>query len=113
MDDALLLGELLSNLLDNALRYSPDGTRVTVRLWRDQEGPCLEVEDSGPGIPEGERQRVFERFYRVPGSGAEGSGLGLAIVSMIAEGHGGRVALGDGEAGGLRVTVRFPPPPVT
>jgi signal transduction histidine kinase len=67
------------------------------------------VDDTGPGIPAAERGRVFDRFYRLPGSGADGSGLGLAIVKQIADAHRATIELGDpGEGRGLRVTVRFP-----
>ena len=68
----------------------------------------LVVEDNGPGIPPAERARVFDRFYRLPGSHAEGSGLGLAIARQVADAHGAEIALGDAAGGhGLRVTVRF------
>jgi two-component system sensor histidine kinase TctE len=76
----LMLRELLSNLIDNALRYTPAGGSVTVRVRLDDAVPILEVEDTGPGIAPGERAHVFERFYRILDSGAPGSGLGLAIV---------------------------------
>jgi len=67
------------------------------------------VEDSGPGIPPAERERVFDRFYRVPGSDAAGSGLGLAIIKSIAERHGATLALGESKRlGGLEATVTFP-----
>jgi two-component system sensor histidine kinase TctE len=88
----MLLRELLNNLIDNAIKYTPSGGRVTVRVRPDVDA-VIEVEDSGLGIPESERTRVFERFYRVLGSGAEGSGLGLPIVREIAELHRGRVEL--------------------
>jgi two-component system sensor histidine kinase TctE len=87
--NALMLSELLKNLVDNALRYTPAGGTVTVRVTADEYGryACLEVEDTGPGIPESERGLVFERFYRILGSSADGSGLGLAIVREIAQQH--------------------------
>jgi two-component system sensor histidine kinase TctE len=89
-----MLRELLSNLIDNALRYTPTGGSVTVRVRSDeQEHAYLEVEDTGPGIAQGERERVFERFYRILGNTAEGSGLGLAIVREIAQQHGAEVDL--------------------
>jgi two-component system OmpR family sensor kinase len=98
------LHALVRNLVDNALRYTPPGGRVTVAV----RGTVLEVEDTGPGIPAADRARVFDRFYRVPGSGAEGSGLGLAIVRQVAEAHGAELALSDADGGrGLRVQVRF------
>jgi two-component system, OmpR family, sensor histidine kinase TctE len=106
--DPLLLKEMLSNLLDNALRYTPAGGQVTVRTALSNKRPELTVDDNGPGIPPEEREQVFERFYRVLGSGAEGCGLGLAIVREIAEGHGARVALGTGSGGnGTSVRVTF------
>ncbi|MBV6324046.1 sensor histidine kinase [Duganella violaceipulchra] len=86
-----MLRELLSNLIDNALRYTPAGGSVTVRVRRDEEHGYLEVEDTGPGIAQAERARVFERFYRILGNKAEGSGLGLAIVREIAQQHGAEV----------------------
>jgi two-component system sensor histidine kinase TctE len=109
LGDALLLKEMLSNLVDNALRYTPAGGQVTVRTTADAGNAELVVEDNGPGIPVEERERVFERFYRVLGSGAEGCGLGLAIVREIAEGHGGQVKLEPGSGGsGTCVRVRLP-----
>jgi len=107
--DPVLLRELLKNLIDNALRYCPERATVTVRVL---EGSTLarvvmEVEDDGPGIPASERQRVFERFYRIEGRTEEGSGLGLSIVSEVAEGFGGRVSLHQSRSGGLLVRVVF------
>lgn len=107
--DALTLHELIFNLVENAVRYTQRGGKVTVRL-ATSGGTNLFVEDNGPGIPVKERARVFERFYRVLGSGASGSGLGLAIVAEIAEAHGARVALTDGPGGcGTKAVVCFPP----
>jgi two-component system, OmpR family, sensor histidine kinase TctE len=85
----LMLRELLSNLIDNALRYTPEHGSVTVRVRADAptETAILEVEDTGPGIPVAERPHIFERFYRILGSNVEGSGLGLAIVREIAQQH--------------------------
>ena len=90
---ALMLRELLGNLIDNALRYTPPGGTVTARVLRDGAEVVLEVEDTGYGIAEAERARVFDRFYRVLGTRAEGSGLGLAIVREIAEQHDARVSI--------------------
>jgi two-component system sensor histidine kinase TctE len=111
--NAILLAELLNNLIDNALRYTPRGGRVTVRVRALAEATLMEVEDSGPGIPPAERERVFDRFYRVLGAPADGSGLGLAIVREIAQKHGATVELAGNPAPaaplpGLRITVRFP-----
>ncbi|ALM83695.1 histidine kinase [Bordetella sp. N] len=111
----ILLGELLNNLLDNALRYTPRGGRITVRVRHQGEFALLEVEDSGPGIPVAERERVFDRFYRVLGTPADGSGLGLAIVREIASKHDASVTITDNPDGtvasvGTRFTVTFPLP---
>jgi len=89
----VMLREMLSNLIDNALRYTPRGSAVTVRVRRTDELAMLEVEDNGPGIPAAERGHVFERFYRILGSNTEGSGLGLAIVREVAQQHGAEVDL--------------------
>lgn len=91
--DAMLLSELLANLLDNAIAYTDSGGSVTVRTRAADEDVRLEVEDNGSGIPEPEREHVFERFYRVAGTGGEGCGLGLAIVSEIASRHDGKVEI--------------------
>jgi two-component system OmpR family sensor kinase len=101
---------LLRNLLDNAIKYAPEHGTVDIRIEPDEDGGTrLIVEDTGPGIPEAERSRVLDRFYRVPGTHAPGSGLGLAIVKAVAERHGASIELGSSaKLGGLRVAVRFP-----
>ncbi|MGJ7491354.1 ATP-binding protein [Variovorax sp. ZT4R33] len=103
---------LLRNLLDNAVKYTPEGGRVDLRIAADNSGVELRVEDSGPGLPAEERERVLDRFYRAdPTQPAQppGSGLGLAIVKSIADLHGASVVLGASERlGGLCVAVRFP-----
>ena len=107
--DAFLLRELLVNLIGNAVEYTPAGGRVTVRIGLDDGSPCIEVEDDGPGIPAAERERVLERFYRLPGTSGTGSGLGLAIVREIALAHGARVEIGEGQGGrGCCVRLIFP-----
>jgi len=107
--DPLLLREALANLVHNAIEYTPAGGRVTVRVGRRAGASVLEVEDEGPGIPPAERERVLERFYRMPGTAGTGSGLGLAIVREIAQAHGAALAIGEGELGrGCRVTLSFP-----
>jgi len=105
--DPLALRTLLANLVDNAVRYAPGGGRVDVASGFGQKGAFLEVTDSGPGIPPEERERVFDRFYRRPGTREEGSGLGLSIVKAIAERHGAQVTLGEAPGGGLAVRVEF------
>ena len=95
--NALLLRELIRNLVDNALQYTPAGGTVTVRIVDDPFGQVvvLQVEDSGPGIPAPERERVFQPFYRALGTEVDGSGLGLAIVREIAVQHGAQIQLED------------------
>ena len=106
-----LLVEAASNLLDNALSYTPEGGVVTLRTGRRDGRSFLEVEDDGPGIPEAERAHVFERFHRVKGTPGSGAGLGLAIVREIANRHGASVNLAAGAAGrGTRVSLAFPVP---
>jgi two-component system sensor histidine kinase TctE len=103
-----LLRELLGNLVDNAIRYTPRGGHVTLRCGIAGEA-YLEVEDDGPGVPAAERKRMPERFYRVPGTPGEGNGLGLAIADEIARVHGSRLHIEAGAAGkGLRVSLRVP-----
>ena len=105
--DALRI--LVRNLLDNALKYTPAGGRVEVAVRRAAGGPVvLVVEDSGPGIPQEDRERVIDRFYRVAGTETSGSGLGLAIVHSVVQRHGATLTLGESSAlGGLRVEVAF------
>lgn len=105
--ERLGLGVLVRNLADNAVRYSPKGSRVELRVFSDAGVPTLQVDDAGPGIPPEERERVFDRFYRRAAGGEEGSGLGLAIVRSVAARHGAQVGLSESPLGGLRVTVRF------
>ncbi|HTS53008.1 MAG TPA: sensor histidine kinase [Burkholderiales bacterium] len=102
-----LARELTANLVENALSYTPCGGQVTVRCGTRGREAYLEVEDNGPGIPESERDHVFERFYRLPGSAGEGSGLGLAIVQEIAQVHRARIQMDTPQGGGTRVEVRF------
>lgn len=99
-----LLNELLNNLIDNALAHTPVGGNLVLRVLTPA---VLEVEDDGPGIPEAEREKVFERFYRRNNRGS-GAGLGLAIVGEICRAHQARISLHQGGLGGLRVRVEFP-----
>jgi two-component system OmpR family sensor kinase len=103
------LNILLRNLVDNAVKYTPAGGTVDMSVRATPGGVVVCVEDSGPGIPAEERERVFDRFYRIAGSEAAGSGLGLAIIKSIAERHGAQLALGQSaRLGGLAATVTFP-----
>jgi two-component system, OmpR family, sensor histidine kinase TctE len=119
---AVLIGELIRNLVDNALLYTPAGGMVTVRVVEDPFGQVvvLQVEDTGPGIAPAEREKVFQPFYRSLGSGVEGSGLGLAIVREIVQQHDAELTLDDtrlrraaggelpdGQGPGARFTIRF------
>jgi two-component system sensor histidine kinase TctE len=107
--DSFLVRDMLGNLLDNAIRYTRRGGQVTVRVTAGTNAVVLSVEDNGPGIPEQERERVFERFYRVLGTGTEGCGLGLAIVREIALSHRAEVTLAAGAGGqGTVARVVFP-----
>lgn len=107
--DRLSLQEMLDNLIDNSLRYAGRGSFLTIGVSVLSEGPCVSVEDNGPGVPPAFLERLGERFFRVPGMTEEGTGLGLAIVQRIAERHRATVRFLNGATGGLRVEVLFPP----
>jgi two-component system OmpR family sensor kinase len=107
--DGDALHTLVRNLVDNAVRYTGDSGRVDVAVEALAGGARVTVSDDGPGIEPAERARVFDRFYRRPGTLEPGSGLGLAIVKTIADAHGAAVQLAAGLNGrGLAVTVTFP-----
>jgi two-component system sensor histidine kinase TctE len=106
--DETMIGEMLVNLVDNAVRYCPEDSTVTVIVDRDGEAALLSVQDDGPGLPTEEHERVFERFYRVLGTHGEGSGLGLAIVREVAETAGGSAALRSRPGRGVILAVRLP-----
>jgi two-component system, OmpR family, sensor kinase len=115
------LHRMVANLLENAVRHTPDGTRVTVTVTREDGWARLDVCDDGPGIPPGMEAQVFARFVRGTGpsdrAGGDGTGLGLAIVEAVATSHGGEAEAGSSPHGGARFTVRLPaldvahPPP--
>ncbi|MDE2148655.1 MAG: two-component sensor histidine kinase [Gammaproteobacteria bacterium] len=106
--DADALTGLLENLLDNAIKYTPAGGTIRLRLCLEDGAVELTVDDSGPGIPPDRHARVFDRFYRIPGNEATGSGLGLAIVREIAAAHGAGISLDSpGALGGLTVRLRL------
>lgn len=114
-EDARLVGNatalsiLMRNLVDNAIRYTPKGGKVTVSVTAEKRHVLLSVTDNGPGIPPKLRGRVFERFFRVLGTKAQGSGLGLAIVAQIAKLHQAKIKLDTPDTGkGLEVTLTFP-----
>lgn len=100
--------ELIYNLLDNAIRYTQIGGRVTVATKVVDDGVILSVDDNGPGVALADRNNIFDRFHRIVGSGQEGSGLGLAIVKEIAKLHGAVISISDASpSGGLKVEVLF------
>jgi two-component system sensor histidine kinase TctE len=107
--DPSLLDDMLSNLVDNALKYTPSGGTVTVTTGERGGKAFVAVEDSGPGIPESERERVKQRFYRLPNSPGHGSGLGLAIVAEVAGLYGASLVIESGAGGaGTRASLQFP-----
>lgn len=99
---------LLGNVIDNAIRYTPAGGRIDVALRAEPELAVITVQDTGPGIPWPERSKVFERFYRLPGTGVPGSGLGLAIVRELVDLQHGSIYLDRAPSGGLKVEIRLP-----
>ena len=105
--DARLLGILLRNLLDNAVRYSPARTSVRVQVGRHGDAPFVVVADQGPGVPPHERAELGRRFHRLVGGEISGTGLGLSIAKRIAELHGATVAFDEAAGGGLAVSVTF------
>jgi signal transduction histidine kinase len=107
--DASLLSQVFGNLLSNAVKYSPDGGLIRVTAAQDGAHIVVGIEDQGIGIPETDRQRVFERYYRGSNtSGIVGSGVGLYLVSTIVDLHKGSVALDSREGAGSRFTLRLP-----
>jgi signal transduction histidine kinase len=113
-DKAAIVGDaghvriMLDNLVDNAIRYTPMGGRIDIAVQHEQSEVVLEVRDDGPGIPEQERERVLDRFYRGKQQSQPGSGLGLSIVKRIADAHGAVIRIGAGARGqGTCVQVRF------
>jgi two-component system sensor histidine kinase TctE len=105
--DEVLLRELLANLLDNAISYGHKNGNILVSLKRSSS-PSLTVEDDGPGIPDYEKNKIFERFYRIPDSPGNGCGLGLAIVKEIADLHKARLVLSrKNSSGGTCIVVEF------
>lgn len=106
--DGVSLTEMLGNLIDNAIRYTQAEGHITISVTAEQDKAVLRVEDNGPGVAQQHRERVFERFYRILGSGQSGSGLGLAIVAEVAKRHGAEIRLEQGSKGvGTRISVYF------
>lgn len=109
--DLLRIESLLINLVDNAVKYTPPGTPVALRIWGDDDGLHLAVVDQGPGIPERQRDQIFDRFYRMRQHSDRdpGTGLGLAICRGIAEAHGGAIQVTETPGGGATFVVTLPP----
>ncbi|HEY7018178.1 MAG TPA: GAF domain-containing sensor histidine kinase [Gaiellaceae bacterium] len=107
--DQLRLGQVLDNLVSNAIKFSETGGRVTVRVRTEADGALVEVADDGVGIPVEEQEQLFERFFRASsGGGVPGSGLGLSVVKTLVELHGGTIELESAEGAGTTVRVRLP-----
>jgi len=107
----VLIGVMLRNLIDNAMRYSPDGAKVLLNVTTEAGQTVLRVEDSGPGMTDSQIARLGERFYRVLGSDQPGSGLGWSIVKRLADAFGARIQVSRSSlSGGLAVEVRWPLP---
>jgi two-component system OmpR family sensor kinase len=105
------LNTIIRNLLDNAIRYSPPGSRVDVKLFERESWAVIEVQDNGPGIPESERNNVFDPFYRLPGNAESGSGLGLSIVKSIVSRLSGETTISNGlfpQMPGTTISIKLP-----
>jgi two-component system, OmpR family, sensor histidine kinase BaeS len=114
LGDPRRLHQVVTNLLDNAVKYTPPGGKVTVRAGVEDGQVVLEVADTGPGIPVDERPMLWDRFYRGrSGRFADGSGIGLAVVKELVDAHGGQITVGEAAGGGARFTVRLPNMPAT
>ena len=105
--DELLVEQVFINLLENAVRYTPPGTEIGISAWREDDAVVVEVADRGPGIPPGEEEAVFAKFYRA-GQGGGGSGLGLTICRGIVAAHGGRIWVESRPAGGAAFRFMLP-----
>ncbi len=109
--DSVRIGQALSNLVDNALKYTPEGGRVTLATATEPGALTVTVSDNGPGVPVGEREAVWRRLYRGDASRSQrGLGLGLTLVRAVAEAHGGSASVADAPGGGARFQLRFPAP---
>jgi signal transduction histidine kinase len=110
--DTMRLQELMLALIDNAVRYTPPGGRITIAA-HDGAAPSISIADSGPGIPEGQMGRIFDRFSRADEARSRdggGTGLGLSVAQAIARAHGGEITVENGASGGAVFTLTLPPP---
>lgn len=110
--DGLLMEQVFVNLFENAARYTPEGTEVTIRAALDGKHVRIAISDNGPGLPAGAEERIFDRFYRASptADGGRGSGLGLAISRAIIKAHGGTIAAANRPGGGAEFVIRLPLP---
>jgi two-component system sensor histidine kinase KdpD len=107
--DLVLMTQVLVNLIDNALKYSPPGSQIEIAARTEAPWLVLEVADRGPGVPEQDQARVFDKFYRIPvPEGAGGTGLGLSICKGMVEAHDGRIRAENRVGGGLKIEIRLP-----
>jgi two-component system sensor histidine kinase KdpD len=107
--DLVLMTQVLVNLIDNSMKYSPSGSSIEITANADDTWLTLDVEDSGPGVPEHDLKKVFDKFYRIPvPEGAGGTGLGLSICKGIVEAHGGKISAENRAGGGLKIEIRLP-----
>jgi two-component system sensor histidine kinase KdpD len=98
--DSILIEQVLVNLLENAIKYTPPGSRIDLSAWAEGQEVIVEVADRGPGLPPGEEERIFDKFYRVHPTDAGSIGLGLTICRAILEAHGGRIWAANRAGGG-------------
>ena len=114
--DPVLFEQIFINLFENASKYTPAGTRIDIRVIRQEEAVSIEVRDNGPGVPAGFEEKLFEKFYRGPQTMASGAGLGLPICRGIAEAHGGSIRARAVPSGGISFLLDVPiggtPPPL-
>jgi two-component system sensor histidine kinase KdpD len=106
--DDVLLGQVVVNLVENAIKYTPEGTAIEVAAEAAEDAVILEVRDRGPGFDDGEERRIFEKFYRKRATGVCGAGLGLAICRAIVEAHRGTIEAFNRRGGGAVFRVRLP-----
>jgi two-component system sensor histidine kinase KdpD len=103
-----LIEQAITNILYNAVLYSPSGARISLQALVDRESLVISIADHGPGVPAGMEERIFEKFYRVPGTPAGGTGLGLSIVRGFVQAHKGTVTARNRREGGAEFTIRLP-----
>jgi two-component system, OmpR family, sensor histidine kinase KdpD len=108
--DAVLFEQVLWNLLENASKYTPAGSPISIAAWEDNEEVAIEISDSGPGFASGEELLVWDKFYRGRAAGARGAGLGLPICRAIVTAHGGQIDAANQPEGGAVIRIRLPQP---